>query len=97
MSTLESLARSGGGASERIVWEAVYAYTAIHRAGGIENDDYITHKSREQMVVHLIAPTYALAKALLDLKYIRSQCTLVSLDPVCTINDEMDLTRGGRA
>jgi hypothetical protein len=97
MSTLESLGRSGGGAESRIVWEATYGYTMIHRGGGIENDDYITHRTREQRVVHLIAPTHALAKALYDLKYGSDDHTLVDIVPICTINDEMDLTRGWRA
>ena len=96
MSTLESLARSHG-SEDRVVWECTYAYTAIHRGGGIENDDYVTGKTREQRVVHLIAPTFKFAKALFEHKYGHSDNTLVDLTPLCTINDEVDLTRGWRA
>jgi hypothetical protein len=95
MSTLESLGRSGGGADHRIVWEATYGYTHFQHHES-EGSEWST-KSRKQTVVHLIAPTYALAKALFDLKVGQGDITLVDIIPLCTINDEIDLTRGWRA
>jgi hypothetical protein len=81
----------------RIVWEVIYAYTAIHRGGGIENDDYITHRTRERLVKHVIAPTLELATALAKYRYIYGDNELVTVTPICTINDEMDMTRGWKA
>lgn len=93
MSTLESLHRSSGDHS--IVWEIVYAYTMYHRAGGIENDDYVSHQTREQKTIHIIAPTMALARAVYDHKY-PAQCDyqFVHINPVCTIDHIMTIEKG---
>lgn len=56
--------------------------------------DYST-ASAERRASH--RATYALAKALYELKYGYGDNTLAEIMPLCTINDEMDLTRGWRA
>lgn len=95
MSTLESLHRSSG--DHRIVWEITYAYNYCHRVSRGYDDDVYSHTTREQQIVHIIAPTLNLAKAMFVHKYPAS-CAyeFVSAVPVCTIDHEMDLTRGWR-
>lgn len=95
MSTLDSLSRSSG-SDNRIVWEVTYGYTAHDHHESSGGGEWTTQR-RAQNVVHLIAPTYALAKALYELKYGYGDNTLAEIMPLCTINDEMDLTRGWRA
>ena len=96
MSTLESLHRSYG--DHRVVWEVTYAYNHIHRVAVGYDDDRYSHTTREQSIEHVIAPTYALVRAMFDHKNPpHTDREFVSAIPLCTINDEMYLTRGWRA
>ena len=88
MSELESLGRSSG--DHRIVWEIVFGATqyTTHRDGTVEWQT----KSRVQRVMHIIAPTIALAQAAFDHHYpARCDYEFVSATPICTINHELVL------
>lgn len=96
MANLESLHRNSG--DNRIVWEVTYAYNRIHRVQRGYDDDEYSHTTREQSITHIVAPTFALARAMYDHKY-PTFCyyEFVSAVPLCTIDHEMSLTRGQRA
>jgi hypothetical protein len=88
MSTLESM--EGGHSDYRIVWEVVYAYTHYHRVDDGCGDSRHSHTSREQRIIHIIAPTIALCRAAFDQKYpARCDYEFVHCNPLCTINHEI--------
>jgi hypothetical protein len=89
MSELES--NSGG---ERIVWEVVYGSTQYtrHESGTVEWQT----EARVQRTVHIIAPTYAMARVAFDHKYpARCDYEFVSATPLCTINYELEVRTCG--
>jgi hypothetical protein len=67
MSTLESLELTVG--DFRIVWEVLYATDVSHRTYDQSGDSEFSHRTREQRLTHIIAPTHSLCRAMFDHKF----------------------------
>jgi hypothetical protein len=89
MSSLEALGRSSG--DHDIVWEVLYAYDYYHRVDDGEGygDTRPAGKTREQEVMHIIAPTIAAAKLAFTHRHWNYEA--VSFTPLCTVNHTIRL------
>jgi hypothetical protein len=90
MSSLESLHRSSG--DHRIVWEVLYAYDYQHFVRDDYGDDRFSHYTREQEVLHIVAPTLDAAKlSFAHHRAARCGYEPVSFTPLCTLDHEVSL------
>jgi hypothetical protein len=92
MSDLEQCSPRHTSSHQRIVWEVLYARDHFEHRDDAGNNSLPTIKTRKQEIIHIIAPTIAIAKAAAAHYYpAYASYEVISFTPLCTINHEVTL------